>query len=491
MKILIADDSVLRINSISRILEIHPEIEIAGTAKSGQEVLVKIEDLRPNLVLLGLQESIVITKVLSIKHPQIEVIILSSFDKDKFDRAIKAGAKGCLDRGVLEKDLIAAIDAVMRGSTVYLTQEHSPGNTEQFSFLKNWNNLLAAEIINFWLTNQQYTINLENFLQALGITVKSDKLFDEFSDKNEFEFAYIKALKQGNSSKVDLFEELKERSEYLFAQLPVSLDSLNYIEGEIRKWYTGKKFSEGYTTVSVIPKNQDQILTEELDKKLQDLIQSFWGKTSIKESLDCLKKLEIFLFNCREKYEEKKQEFILEERECLRIYNERVSAMSSHPNNLDKNYNIAKNALFYLYSAKLNTEIYSRANQALEKMIQRNQFYIEDLDKACLFLTQIRDNLLAKVNKNVHTLLPLIFEQFLNHLDLEALKKQIEQELGRSMCKLGVNRSISEKELQNILLKKLSPYTQKICSQIKQELNQEFSEQNTRLERLSTEIEAC
>ncbi len=488
MKIVIADDSDISIRNISKIIESRPKFEIVGIAKNSQEVSKQLEKLRPDLLLINWEhEGIALSQAIKNKHPTLKIVLL--VDEQKFALAIKSGADGVVTKETAEKDFLAAIEAVGRGSKVFVGQPNSSEQIiKQFPFLKNWNNLLAAEIVNFWANNQQLKLDWLNFLKAIGITIKTDN-WASFERSDEFRFELLHRLKQGNEPSLNLFEELESRKEYLFNKLPASLNSLSYIEEEIQKWYKGDESSEGYSTVPhALTKKVPQSIME-LDAKLQNLIQSFWSKTSIKQSLDYLRKLENLLFNLREQYEEKKQEWISESTVCLLIYNERVSAIS-RGRNLDKNYRIAKNALFNLYVARLQREIYSSAEQAIAKMMETNQSYLSDLNQAYSFLMEIRQDLLTEVNSNVHTLLPLIYEQFCNYLNLDDLKKEVEQEIGRSMYKWGVNRTISEQEVQNLLLEKLAPVTQKIYGQIKQEFERESIPHN-HLEQFSSGKEAC
>ena len=490
MKIFIADDSDISLKNISKILESRPKFELVGIAKNSQEGLKQLEKLQPDLLLINWEhEGIAQSKAIKNKHPKLKIVLLVA--EPKFALAIKSGADGVVTRETAEKDFLAAIEAVGRGSKVFLGQPDSSEQIiKQFPFLKSWNNLLAAEIVNFWANNQEFQIDWINSLKSLGITLKADNL-PEFSQEIEYRFEFINSIKQGSSPSLDLCKELSSRKEYLFNKLPVSLNSLNYIEEEIRKWYTGDESSDGYSTVPNALKKKAPILMVELDEKLQNLIQSFWSKTSIKESLAYLRELEIFLFDLKGQYEDKKQESSLNERECLRIYNERVSVISSSQDGkTEKHYRIAKNALYHLYVAKLQGEIYSSAERALAKMMETNQSYLSDLNQAYSFLMRIRQNLLTDVKTNVHTLLPLIYEQFSNYLNLSDLKKEVEQEIGRSMYKWGVNRTISEQEVQNLLLEKLAPVTQKIYEKIKQEFERE-SITNKHLEQLSPGREAC
>jgi two-component system LytT family response regulator len=55
MKALIIDDERLARNELRRLLEAHPSIEIIGEAVNGEDALVKIADLKPDLLFLDIQ----------------------------------------------------------------------------------------------------------------------------------------------------------------------------------------------------------------------------------------------------------------------------------------------------------------------------------------------------------------------------------------------------------------------------------------------------
>jgi two-component system LytT family response regulator len=55
MKALIIDDERLARNELRRLLEAHPSIEIIGEAVNGEDALIKIADLKPDLLFLDIQ----------------------------------------------------------------------------------------------------------------------------------------------------------------------------------------------------------------------------------------------------------------------------------------------------------------------------------------------------------------------------------------------------------------------------------------------------
>ena len=494
MKILIAADALTRKN-LEKILEAEPNKKIVGFAQNGQETLAQAEQLQPDLILMELEiDGLAVTRIVALKHPKIKIILLSC-SSSTIELAINAGAKGFIVRGTSQQDFLDAIDSVMKGSTVCLSQLYSraENTTEQFSVTTHWNYLLAGEIVNFWLVNQTDRLDWVKALKVLGITLKSAPNFPKFPHNPEFEFDYIKFLEQGNSSHLDLFEELEKKLEYLFEALPVNLDSLKYIEKEIAKWYRNNKLTNSDNASGLILKNRTQIFKKDLNQKWQELVNCFWQEMSIETSLNFFKKIEFFLENCREQYEEKKEECLLKEKGCLKVYQSRLSAISRDETEPDWNYNLAKKALLNLYTLKLKYEIYSGAIQALEMILRTNQLYLDDLNNTQAFLSQIKEIFGAKTQKNIRAFLPLLFKQMTEEIDLAHFRQKIEQELGHSLPKWGTYQAISPEEVQHLLLQKLNPFTQKICFQLYEQLHQEFKQenwQNSTFNRVNPEIKA-
>ncbi|WP_019509149.1 hypothetical protein [Pleurocapsa sp. PCC 7319] len=380
-----------------------------------------------------------------------------------------------LRRRSSETDFITTIDTVATSDRFELSSQEFSDKiaTEQFSFIENCNYLLAAEIINFWLINHQHNLDFKNTLKILGITIQLNNNLDDFSIVNKLEFDCINTLIQSNTEKLDLFEILETRFKYLFKNLPVSLDSLKYLEENTIQWYKGNKLLDRQNTCTFILKRNSIILRDELKKRYQSLIGSFWHHTSLTSILEHLKMLELFLFKSIGQFSEKRKECILKERGCLKVYNKCVLAMNSGEN-LDWNYNISIKALSNLYTFKLKAEIYCRAGQALKDIMRLNQLCIYDLNNTCSFLTQIRDDFCTVSNRDIHSLSPLLLEQMLNRINIAKLRHEMEQELGHSLHKWGASGSITTNKIENTFLRKLEPFTQKFCSQIFIQLAQEF-----------------
>ena len=107
---------------LKRILGERSDLEVIGEAESCSELLnlLKLSELSPHMVILdpsmpNFQGINTIRKVKTI-HPGIKVLILSMHkDKEYLSQAILEGAEGYLIKETVDKELLPAIETIMRG----------------------------------------------------------------------------------------------------------------------------------------------------------------------------------------------------------------------------------------------------------------------------------------------------------------------------------------------------------------------------------------
>lgn len=122
IKVLICDDQEIVCEGLQRFLESDEEISVLGTAHNGIEALEKVEKTKPDLVLMDLKmpemNGIIATRKIRDKHPDISVLILTTFDDDEwlFD-AIRSGASGYLLKDRPRSELINAIKGTVSGGS--------------------------------------------------------------------------------------------------------------------------------------------------------------------------------------------------------------------------------------------------------------------------------------------------------------------------------------------------------------------------------------
>lgn len=117
IKLLLADDNEYTRTSIRQLLELDDAVDIVDEACNGLEVMEKVEALNPEIVLMDvnmpIMDGIETTRELTIKYPQVAVVLISINDEiQNFRQAMLAGAKEYLVKPLSAEELNQAIHQV-------------------------------------------------------------------------------------------------------------------------------------------------------------------------------------------------------------------------------------------------------------------------------------------------------------------------------------------------------------------------------------------
>jgi DNA-binding NarL/FixJ family response regulator len=120
--VLVDDHPVVRVG-LRGMLEAEPDLTVVGEAASGDEALVLVSALHPNVVLMDLRmpgiDGVTATARITATDPQVRVLVLTTYHTDSdILRAIEAGATGYLLKDASIGALADAIRAAARGETV-------------------------------------------------------------------------------------------------------------------------------------------------------------------------------------------------------------------------------------------------------------------------------------------------------------------------------------------------------------------------------------
>ena len=123
IKVMIADDQALIRESLQIILSAHQDIQVTSAVADGHEVLERIPQDRPDVVLMDIRmpkmDGVMATKEVKERFPEVKIIILTTFDDDDFIfRALKYGASGYLLKGASTEELYQAIQIVYHGGAM-------------------------------------------------------------------------------------------------------------------------------------------------------------------------------------------------------------------------------------------------------------------------------------------------------------------------------------------------------------------------------------
>jgi DNA-binding NarL/FixJ family response regulator len=120
--VLVADDHAVVRHGVRSILSAQPDFEVVGEAADGREAVDLALELRPRLVILdvsmprltGLQAAGTIAR----RAPGIRALMLSMHDDEQYlFEALRAGASGYVLKSAVDRDLVAACRAAMRGES--------------------------------------------------------------------------------------------------------------------------------------------------------------------------------------------------------------------------------------------------------------------------------------------------------------------------------------------------------------------------------------
>jgi DNA-binding NarL/FixJ family response regulator len=122
-RIYVVEDQPALLANLLKALSAFPELQVLGSARDGESGVEEMVRLVPQLALLDLElpgiDGIEVTRRLKRKVPQIEVLILTSFDDEqKVYEAMQAGASGYLVKRVGPEKIRSGIHEVMAGGTV-------------------------------------------------------------------------------------------------------------------------------------------------------------------------------------------------------------------------------------------------------------------------------------------------------------------------------------------------------------------------------------
>jgi DNA-binding NarL/FixJ family response regulator len=126
IRILCVDDHPIVREGLASILSLQPDMELICAAESGAQALELFREMHPDITLVDLRlpdmSGHELTRQMLSHLPGARIIVLTSFEGDvDIERALAAGARGYVVKGIVREELLGAIRAVHAG------RKHIPG----------------------------------------------------------------------------------------------------------------------------------------------------------------------------------------------------------------------------------------------------------------------------------------------------------------------------------------------------------------------------
>jgi two-component system nitrate/nitrite response regulator NarL len=192
IRLFLVDDHGLVLQAVRLALEPHSEFEIVGETTSGSEVLPRVAELQPDLVLLDIRmpglDGLQVLDRLQEHHPDTKVVMLSGVeDVELAAEALKGGAKAFLGKGIDPAEVAPVLRQVFDGEVVTEAVGNPAGFVErpadEFDLTSREREILeqvAAGRSNkqiareFWLSEQTIKYHLTNVYRKLGVNSRTE-----------------------------------------------------------------------------------------------------------------------------------------------------------------------------------------------------------------------------------------------------------------------------------------------------------------------------
>jgi two-component system, NarL family, response regulator DevR len=123
LRVMVVDDHEVVRLGMRAALAAEPDIAVVGEAMNGAEAVAKVPVLAPDVILMDVRMDklggIEACREITSQHPDVRVIMLTSFDDDDaLAASVVAGAKGYLIKNVSRTELLRAVRQVASGASL-------------------------------------------------------------------------------------------------------------------------------------------------------------------------------------------------------------------------------------------------------------------------------------------------------------------------------------------------------------------------------------
>lgn len=117
IKVMIVDDYVPVRRTLVEVLRLEENIEIVGEAGDGEEAIVKVRELSPDVVLMDIRmprlDGLEAARYIKKHFPAVKVIMLSAYnEKQMVNRALKLGANGYVTKDKSVEEIVELVHKV-------------------------------------------------------------------------------------------------------------------------------------------------------------------------------------------------------------------------------------------------------------------------------------------------------------------------------------------------------------------------------------------
>lgn len=127
LRMLIADDHEIVRQGLRSLVESRPGWQVCGEANDGWDAVQKARDLKPDVIALDIGmpnlNGIEAAREILRDNPKAKILFLTIYDTEQAVKsAVQIGAKGLILKSDAARELLVAVDAILRNSTYFSSQ---------------------------------------------------------------------------------------------------------------------------------------------------------------------------------------------------------------------------------------------------------------------------------------------------------------------------------------------------------------------------------
>ena len=442
IKVLIAEDRQVFRFGLQKAIEQSPAISIVGIVNNGREVLERVEELLPDIVILDsvmpVLDGLATAEQLVQAYPHIKIIFVSvSVEYERVASALEVGASAYLKKDSLELDLIPAILAVNRNN-VYFSPEIIPIIQEsrysvfnlderEQSWFETWEFFLAKEIILKWRRGAKIDTTVKETLESLAISKLELKLIEIPNA--------IKIGGQINTLLAKLKRVVVETEREYLRRNACSSVLLEQAKQTIEKWFVEEILQH------IASKSQKLRISKV--NELNALLSPYWQQASPEPLLDFLNELLKLLLALRQRYEQRRINNLTEIDNAWRAFANLKNLVDERDSLIERKelFEGAFRAIALGFECQLKVQVYEAISQILVNLIGTNQFYCDSAIKTNSLLHEVETSLLKEIEPTL-----TIFDS----------KVEIEIWIGHHLNQWGSSLSVSPNVVRERLLAKIN-----------------------------------
>jgi two-component system nitrate/nitrite response regulator NarL len=192
IRLLLADDHALVLQALRFALEPEADIEIVAEARSGSEVMPRVGETNPDMILLDIRmpglDGLQLLDRLRTEYPETKVVVLSGVDDPELAAdALGRGAKAFLGKRIDPADVAPVLRQVFEGEAVDQpvagTASDPVGTGDDYGLTTREREILERVATGksnkqiageFWLSEQTIKYHLTNVYRKLGVSSRTE-----------------------------------------------------------------------------------------------------------------------------------------------------------------------------------------------------------------------------------------------------------------------------------------------------------------------------